>query len=77
MLSGKPNFVAKKCSRLPDTRTKQGALREELSRLRIRAKTCLPRAVKIYNHMPNDLKPLGLVDLKKEVKKWIKLTVSI
>ena len=50
---------------------------EELSRLGLRAEIFLPRAVKIYNHVPNKLKQLGLVDFKKEVKKWIKLTVVI
>ena len=67
MISGRPDFVAKKCSKLPDTRTQQGALREELSRLCIRAESFLPRAIKIYNHVPNTLKQLGLADFKKEV----------
>ena len=43
MISGRPDFVAKKCSKLLDTRTQQGALREELSRLSIRAESFLPK----------------------------------
>ena len=72
MMSCRPDFVTKNCNKLPDTRAKQGALKEELSRLGIRAESFLPRAVKIYNHMPNELKQLGLVVFKKEVTKWIK-----
>ena len=45
VISGKPDFVARKCSKLPDSRTKQGQLREELSRLGLRAESFLPRAV--------------------------------
>ena len=77
MISGRPDFVTEKCSKLPDTRTKQGALREDQSRPGFMAEIFFPRAVKIYNHVPNTLKQLGLVNFKKEVKKWIKLSVSI
>ena len=77
MLSGKPDFAAKKCCKLPDTRTRQGTLREELSRLGLRAESFLPRAIKNYNKVPNELKQLGLAGFKKEIKKWIQLSVSI
>ena len=53
VISGKPYFTAIKCSKLPDSRTKQGQLREELFVLGLRAGSFLPRAVKIYDHVPN------------------------
>ena len=77
VISRKPDFAARKCSKLHDSRTKQGQLREELSRLDLRVESFLPKAVKIYNHVPNELKHLCLADFQKEVKKWIQLSVSV
>ena len=77
MISGRPDFVVKKCSKLPDIRTQQGTLSKEISRLCIWAESFFPRAIKIYNHVLNRLKQLGMADFKKEVTKWIKLKVSI
>ena len=52
-------------------------LREALSRMGLRAESFLPRAIKNYNKVPNELKQLGLAGFKKEIKKWIQLSVSI
>ena len=37
VISGKTDFAARKCGKLPDSRIKQGQLREEIRRLGLRA----------------------------------------
>ena len=71
--NGCPKWVVSKLHLMENTRTRKGQLREIPARLNARFESYLPRAVNMYNLLPDDIKSLKLL---QAVKAWSRAMLS-
>ena len=57
---------------LPVTRTSKGELEPPRHKSNMRGEALAVKAVKVYNHLPDDLKSLPVHLFKRRVKAWVK-----
>ena len=77
MLNGNPKWVFNKIIPLEDTRTRKGQLREISARLNTREESYLPRAVKLYNQLPMDIKSLDKARFREAARAWVWENIGI
>ena len=71
ILNGNPKWMVNTLQFLKDTRTRKRQLREISARLNVREKSYLPRAVKLFNLLPSDLKNQSKVKFRDAAKVWV------
>ena len=76
-MTGLPKWVSEKIVPLADTRTRKSQLREIQARLNCRGESYLPRAIKLYNLLPPEMKMLSKKDFRRTARGWVWENISI
>ena len=69
--TGFPKWVTDKIVPLADTRTRKSQIQETPVRLNCRGESYLPRAIKLYNQLPPDMKMLPKKEFRSVARSWV------
>ena len=76
-MSGRPRWVLSQITPLVDTRTRRSQIMEISARLNSREESYLPRAIKLYNLLPVEVKSLTKPRFREAVRTWVWDNISI
>ena len=71
ILNGAPQWIISQVVHLQDTRTRKSQLRVPTARLNLREESYLPRAIRLYNKLPPNLKTLTKIDFRRAARAWV------
>ena len=76
-LTGVPRWVSKRIIPLADTRTRKSQLLELPTKLNCRWESYLPRAIKLYNLLPTEVKALGRLEFRRAARSWVWENIAV